>query len=100
MSIKVTKMQGCGNDFVILDYEEFKKTGNEMPELAKKLCDRNFGIGADGLIIPNTKVEDTDIGWYFYNFDSRYIRQNPKTARSSREYRAKGLRFAPNHQRR
>ena len=48
MSIKVTKMQGCGNDFVILDYEEFKKTGKEMSELAKKLCDRNFGIGADG----------------------------------------------------
>lgn len=69
MSIKVTKMQGCGNDFVILDYEEFKKTGNEMPELAKKLCDRNFGIGADGLIIPNPNCEEADIGWFFYNSD-------------------------------
>ena len=25
MGIKITKMQGCGNDFVILDYEEFQK---------------------------------------------------------------------------
>lgn len=69
MGIKVTKMQGCGNDFVILNYEEFKKMNCEMPEAAKKLCDRNFGIGADGLIIPNTCVEDSDIGWFFYNSD-------------------------------
>ena len=69
MSIKITKMQGCGNDFVILEYEEFKKMSCEMSEAAKKLCDRNFGIGADGLIIPNTQTEDTDIGWFFYNSD-------------------------------
>ena len=42
MGIKITKMQGCGNDFVILDYEEFQKMNCEMPELAKKLCDRWF----------------------------------------------------------
>ena len=69
MGIKITKMQGCGNDFVIIDYDEFQKFGLEMPEVAKKLCDRNFGVGADGLIIPNTNTEDTDIGWYFYNSD-------------------------------
>jgi diaminopimelate epimerase len=69
MEIKITKMQGCGNDFVILEYEEFKKMNCEMPEAAKKLCDRNFSIGADGLIIPNTQTEDTDIGWFFYNSD-------------------------------
>ena len=69
MTIKVTKMQGCGNDFVILEYEDYKKMDMEMSEVAKKLCDRNFGIGADGLIIPNRETEDTDIGWYFYNSD-------------------------------
>ena len=69
MSIKITKMQGCGNDFVILDYEEYKKTGLELPELAKRLCNRNFGIGADGLIVPNTNCETADIGWFFYNSD-------------------------------
>ena len=61
MEIKITKMQGCGNDFVILDYEEFLKMDCKMDEVARKLCDRNFGIGADGLIIPNINVEDTDI---------------------------------------
>ena len=29
-TIKLTKMQGCGNDFVILDYDEYKKTGMPM----------------------------------------------------------------------
>lgn len=69
MNINVTKMQGCGNDFVILSHEEFLKTGLTMSELAKKICDRNFGIGADGMIIPKTNTPNTDIGWYFYNSD-------------------------------
>lgn len=69
-TIKITKMQGCGNDFVILDYSEYEKTGLSMSDLAKKLCDRHFGIGADGMIIPDTKQNgETDIAWYFYNSD-------------------------------
>lgn len=63
-------MQGCGNDFVILDYSEYEKTGLSMSDLAKKLCDRHFGIGADGMIIPDNKPNgETDIAWYFYNSD-------------------------------
>lgn len=68
-TIKITKMQGCGNDFVIIDYEEYKKTQMPMDELAKKVCNRNFGVGADGMIIPDTNTDQTDIGWYFYNSD-------------------------------
>jgi diaminopimelate epimerase len=69
-NIKITKMQGCGNDFVVLDYEEYLKSGLSMDELAIKLCDRHFGIGADGMIIPDTKPNgQTDIAWYFYNND-------------------------------
>ena len=72
--IKITKMQGCGNDFVIIDYAEYEKTGMKMDELAKKICDRNFGVGADGMIIPDLTLsgdgdEVADIGWYFYNSD-------------------------------
>ncbi|MCM1002958.1 MAG: diaminopimelate epimerase [Candidatus Gastranaerophilales bacterium] len=69
MGIKFTKMQGCGNDFVIVDYEEFKKSGLQMDEAARKLCDRHFGVGADGLIIPDTNCDEADIGWFFYNSD-------------------------------
>lgn len=68
-TINITKMQGCGNDFVILDYKEYEKSGLTMENLAKKLCDRHFGIGADGMIIPDISVDGADIGWYFYNSD-------------------------------
>jgi diaminopimelate epimerase len=43
-----TKMQGAGNDFVML------KPGSadlDWPQLARKMCDRHFGIGADGIIL-------------------------------------------------
>jgi diaminopimelate epimerase len=69
MGIKFTKMQGCGNDFVVLDYSEYKNSGMEMPELAKKICDRHFGVGADGMIIPDLETQSADIGWFFYNSD-------------------------------
>ncbi|CCY25124.1 diaminopimelate epimerase 2 [Brachyspira sp. CAG:484] len=68
-TIKVTKMQGCGNDFAVIDFDQYKKTNLPMDELAKKICDRHFGIGADGMIIPKTNTSETDIGWYFYNSD-------------------------------
>lgn len=68
-TIKATKMQGLGNDFVIVDYSEYEKTGLSMSEFAKKICDRNFGIGADGMFIPNLTPKKGDVGWYFYNSD-------------------------------
>ena len=42
-----------------------------MEVLAKKICYRHFGVGADGLIIPACSHEnsDADISWYFYNSD-------------------------------
>ena len=43
------KMQGAGNDFVFV--EDFNYDIKDECELAKKLCDRHFGIGADGLVI-------------------------------------------------
>jgi len=51
MKIEFSKYQACGNDFVIIDTEfskkiPFKKRG----KLAKFLCDRHFGIGADGIL--------------------------------------------------
>lgn len=43
------KMQGIGNDFVFI--EDFNNEIVEECALAKKICDRHFGIGADGLVI-------------------------------------------------
>jgi len=68
-SVKFTKMNGLGNDFVILDYSEYERTQKSPSELARILCDRNFGIGADGLIIVNPTCKNADISWIFYNSD-------------------------------
>lgn len=68
--IKITKMHGCGNDFVVIEKPELEKTGLTMSEFAKKVCDRHFGIGADGVLIPD--IEDKggcDIAWHYLNSD-------------------------------
>ena len=46
--MKFTKMQGCGNDYVYVDC--FSETVNERPEMARRVSNRNYGIGSDGLI--------------------------------------------------
>ena len=53
------KMQGLGNDFILIeDYEEILL--DKEIEIAKKVCDRRFGVGADGLvIIRNSKLADS-----------------------------------------
>lgn len=43
------KMQGAGNDFIFV--EDFNNEIKEECKLAAKLCDRHFGIGADGLVL-------------------------------------------------
>ncbi len=62
MVIKFEKWQGLGNDFVIL------KDDILTSDLAIKMCDRNFGIGADGIFCP-TESSIADIGWKFFNSD-------------------------------
>lgn len=69
-TVKITKMQGCGNDFVVIDYDELKKTNLTMAEFAVKSCDRHFGIGADGVLIPDfSNKGEADIGWHYLNSD-------------------------------
>lgn len=68
-TINFTKMNGLGNDFIILNFDDYKKTKTSPEKLAVKLCDRHFSIGADGLIIVNPEVKNADTGWIFYNSD-------------------------------
>ena len=49
MSLAFTKWQGCGNDFVLVDARTIGIPKN-VTELSRRVCDRHYGIGADGLI--------------------------------------------------
>ncbi len=44
------KYQACGNDFILKDEEKEKIPDKRKASLVKKLCNRNFGIGADGIL--------------------------------------------------
>ncbi len=47
--MKFTKMHGCGNDYVYINC--FEETVNDPSELSKRVSDRHFGIGSDGLVL-------------------------------------------------
>lgn len=62
--MQIAKYNASGNDFVI--FHTFKK--EDRSALAKTLCDRQKGIGADGLIVLLPHA-DCDFAWQFYNSD-------------------------------
>ncbi len=54
--MRFSKLQATGNDFILVDARTME---GEWPELAQAMCDRHFGIGADGLIlVQNSDVAD------------------------------------------
>ncbi len=67
MQLEFYKYQGTGNDFVMIDNRSnfFPK---ENVQLVARLCDRRFGIGADGLILLEND-EATDFKMIYYNSD-------------------------------
>ncbi len=64
--MKFAKMNGAGNDFIIFNgiTEKFPDFG----KLAKKVCDRHFGIGADGILIVE-ESKKSDIKMTYFNAD-------------------------------
>ena len=66
--MKFTKMQGCGNDYVYVNGFTEKVPKEEKPELVRRLSDRHFGIGSDGVIFINP-AEEADFEMEMYNAD-------------------------------
>src|SRR5687767_14238886 len=67
MKLHFLKYQGAGNDFILVDN---RKSGfnHHQPALIAKLCDRRFGIGADGMMFLEEK-SGYDFEMIYYNAD-------------------------------
>ncbi|MHB0885418.1 MAG: diaminopimelate epimerase [Bacillota bacterium] len=57
--MRFVKLQGAGNDYLFINGFEVKIPEEELPELARRMSDRHFGAGADGiiLILPSKKAD-------------------------------------------
>ncbi len=76
MELDFVKMEGLGNDFIMLDDRDGKILSHKpYSELAKQICSRHFGIGADGIILvlnpdePAIGPNGHDIKFRIYNCD-------------------------------
>ena len=69
MTIHFYKYQGTGNDFIILD-NRTNEYNFLSPDHLRRLCDRRFGIGADGLMLLNEK-KGYDFEMKYYNSDGK-----------------------------
>ncbi len=65
-TLKFVKSEGCGNDFIIIDDPEAKLDLD--PSFVAKVCDRHYGVGADGLMLVRPSKE-ADLGMEFFNSD-------------------------------
>ena len=65
------KMQGSGNDFVLLDNRELGIPQEAMADLARRICPRRFGVGADGCIFLENAPRESGAAyrWHFFNAD-------------------------------
>ncbi len=67
--MKFWKMNGAGNDFLILNNLEERLPAEAFPRLARTLCERHLSIGADGLMVVEAPVQGGDYKMLFFNYD-------------------------------
>lgn len=66
--MKFTKMHGCGNDYIYINGFEEQIAPEAKPEMVRRLSDRHFGIGGDGVIFINP-AKEADFEMEMYNAD-------------------------------
>ena len=62
------KMQAQGNDYIFFDFLQENEPEIDFPKLARKICDRHFGVGADGIILL-LKTSENDAFMEIFNAD-------------------------------
>lgn len=67
--MKFWKMNGAGNDFIVLNNLEEHIPIALLPQVARTLCERHMSIGADGLMVVDTPTQGGDYKMLFYNSD-------------------------------
>lgn len=80
MKIKFTKMQGVGNDFVVID--AVRQTISLSPQQIRFLADRHFGVGCDQLLlVEKPTIPDVDFRYRIFNADGGEVEQCGNGAR-------------------
>jgi len=80
MKLKFTKMQGVGNDFVVID--AIRQNISLTPEQIRFLADRHFGVGCDQLLlVEKPTVPDADFRYRIFNADGGEVEQCGNGAR-------------------
>jgi diaminopimelate epimerase len=65
--VKFTKYQGLGNDYLVMDPAAFPP--DQLSARAARVCDRNYGIGSDGVLLGPLPATDADFGLRIINPD-------------------------------
>jgi len=87
--IKFTKMVAAGNDFVVIDNRAQKIANSKLSLLAKEICGRKYGVGADGLLILE-KSRNADVKMRIFNPDGSEPEMCGNGVRCAASYSARG----------
>lgn len=69
MNIPFFKMQGTGNDFIVINNMELKLSGEQLAQLAKRVCQHRISVGSDAVMAVDFPEHTGDFRMRFYNAD-------------------------------
>jgi diaminopimelate epimerase len=79
MTLRFTKMEGLGNDFVVVDATRTPFT--LLPSEIRRLADRRFGVGCDQVLVVEPAHQDADFRYRIFNADGGEVEQCGNGAR-------------------